>query len=365
MFLSSLSVERFRNLESQTIAFGPGFNLIHGPNGAGKTALLESVHVLSRARSFRTPKYTSLIRTGSDDFLVRATIKEAASERRLALQRQKTGKTALRLNSESQVKVSDLAKHLPVHTILPDASNLVFGGPSIRRVFLDWGVFHVEHLFLEVSRRYRRTLSQRNAWLKQEANERTSIKDDPWLPALLTYGDRLNAMREQYITVYAPIVAQTLSQLSPDLTVTLRYHWGGTQNIEASQQRMAESWARDVKFGTTHRGPHRSEVFMEAAGMPIAETLSRGQAKLVSCAAILAQVVLMNQEAASTSVVLIDDFGAELDDEHWRRFCTVLSTLNCQVIATSAAPLNQQYSWLRELPNYREFHVEQGLIAEV
>jgi recombinational DNA repair ATPase RecF len=37
-------------------------NLISGPNASGKTTLLESIFLLGRGRSFRTPKLESLIR---------------------------------------------------------------------------------------------------------------------------------------------------------------------------------------------------------------------------------------------------------------------------------------------------------------
>jgi DNA replication and repair protein RecF len=43
----------------------------------------------------------------------------------------------------------------------------VDGGPDIRRSFMDWGLFHVEHGYLEHWRRYARLLRQRNAALKR------------------------------------------------------------------------------------------------------------------------------------------------------------------------------------------------------
>ena len=60
---------------------------------------------------------------------------------------------------------------LPVHAIDPSMHALVEGGPSERRRFLDWGVFHVEPRYLADWKRYRRVLGQRNAALKRGADD--------------------------------------------------------------------------------------------------------------------------------------------------------------------------------------------------
>ena len=66
---------------------------------------------------------------------------------------------------------SDISRALPVQVqiITPEESDLVFSGPSARRSFLDWGLFHVEHEYLELARKYKKTLKQRNAWIKAGA----------------------------------------------------------------------------------------------------------------------------------------------------------------------------------------------------
>ena len=61
------------------------------------------------------------------------------------------------------------------------------------------------------------------------------------------------------------------------------------------------------------------------------------------------------------SVFLIDDFGAELDPEHWRRFVETLVAMECQVLATSTAPLASD--WFDERSTPRVFHVKQGKVA--
>ena len=77
--------------------------------------------------------------------------------------------------------MAQLAELLPVHAIDPSMHALVEGGPSERRRFLDWGVFHVEPRYLDAWKRYRRVLSQRNAALKRAAS---GAELRPWSMAL-------------------------------------------------------------------------------------------------------------------------------------------------------------------------------------
>ena len=63
-----------------------------------------------------------------------------------------------------------LADALPLQVIDPEVHNLVAGGPELRRRFLDWVAFHVEHEHLHVWRRFRRALKQRNAALRRKAS---------------------------------------------------------------------------------------------------------------------------------------------------------------------------------------------------
>ena len=70
MSISQLSLTNFRNLKSTTLDFHPSINLISGSNGSGKTSLLESIHVLSQACSFRTHQLKQCISHGNPGFLL-------------------------------------------------------------------------------------------------------------------------------------------------------------------------------------------------------------------------------------------------------------------------------------------------------
>lgn len=355
MHLARLHLEHFRNLETTDLALGAGFNYVYGPNGAGKTALLEAVHTLSRGRSFRAGGLNTLIAHGAGEMRLRAEVTGAA-QRTLALARSRSGSTTLSLDRMRCRRMSEFARLLPVNVLLPDAGGLVLEGPAHRRAFLDWGLFHVEPRFLECARRYRRALQQRNAWLKGAV----AGDADPWADALIEYGVALTVMRTRYIERLETTLQEVLGRLAPELDVALSHSDGGFSDGASARKKLSESSARDVKFGLSHVGPHRADLAFRVEGHAAAAVVSRGQAKMLASAAIIAQVALRAEVAGRRGVLLIDDFGAELDDAHVERFIAVLASLGGQVIATSTlAP-----DWAREACDL--FHVEQGRIrAEI
>jgi len=365
VYLHNLHAQHFRNLAEQTVSFSPGFNYLYGANGAGKTALLEGIYVLARGRSFRTAKTSSLISSGQSQLVLRGEVVNSAGyKNQLAMLKSRSGRTELRVNGKPESRASALAKHLPVLTLLPQAAELVLGGPAERRGFLDWGVFHVEQRFVDVSRNYRRALTQRNAWLKSLHGEGAGIEKDPWLRQLLEFGNQVSEMRAAYTEQFLPCFSQVLARLSPGLEVQLTYDWGGMNSASEGEKKLGESWSRDVKFGMTHRGPHRSDLRFTIDDQVVSDTVSRGQAKLISSAAILAQAELLYQHSKTKSLILIDDFGAELDADHWRQFLNTLLALDCQVIATSTGGLDLSQTWVGDLKDLRVFHVKQGRLEQ-
>ncbi|MEM6999792.1 MAG: DNA replication/repair protein RecF [Pseudomonadota bacterium] len=357
MHLKSLFVQGVRNLTTQTVELEPGFNFIHGANGAGKTAFLESVAMLSRGRSFRAASSKSVISHEQDSLILRGNLSQM--DQVLAMRRERTGAAQLKVNGQVSNRLSELATLLPTQVVLPHAAELIYGSPAERRGYVDWGLFHVEQGFVELSRRYRTALLQRNAWLKAATQETAALALDPWFRQIVEYAGQISAARADYIQRLRPYVDTSIESLFPGLDLRLSYAWGGLQSLELAEKKLSESFDRDVKLGTTHRGPHRADLTLSSDDVAASEIFSRGQAKAAATALLLAQAVLQQDSVGKRSVFLIDDFGAELDAEHWARFSRALADLQCQVIATST----ESPDTLVEKVDCAVFHVEHGQIS--
>ena len=112
--------------------------------------------------------------------------------------------------------------------------------------------------------------------------------------------------------------------------------------------------------GITTVGPHRADVILRLKGRSARETLSRGQQKLTAVAMIVAQMKLLRAELNTQAVLLLDDPAAELDAKNLARLFEELTSLQCQMIATSLTP----ETTLFQAPK-ATFHVEQGRVKRV
>ena len=149
MPLTRVRIADLRCLGEVDLALNARRNFIYGPNGAGKTSLLEGIFVLGRGRSFRTRQIRRLVRHGSEGFAVfgEVLLPDGAS-RRLGVA-YRAGRLEKKVDGQPASGMAQLAELLPVHAIDPSVHALVEGGPSERRRFVDWGVFHVEPSYLE------------------------------------------------------------------------------------------------------------------------------------------------------------------------------------------------------------------------
>lgn len=362
MWLRRLELQSFRNIEKLGIELSPGFNFFFGANGAGKTAILEAVHVLARGRSFRTAHINDLIRMGEERLVIRALGEdEHVGSQRLVLVRNRGGGTELRINGESGRRMSQVSVLFPMEVMTPSMVELVFGGPALRREWLDWGVFHVKHDYLAVLRRYVVALRQRNASLKAITMGRMKPPElESWTQEVARLGNLVDQARREHLEDMRPRVSACLGALSSGFEVDITYRQGWPEGQELENV-LGENVSREVKSGATGSGPHRGDVELRIDGQLCSGTLSRGQAKVLASALMLAQADAMRANGRRTGLFLIDDIGAELDIRHRRRLFQALVERDCQVLATSVEVPEAEV--LEQCHTHALFHVEQGKVA--
>jgi DNA replication and repair protein RecF len=351
--LARLRIAALRCLSQIELALDARRNFIFGPNGAGKTSILEGVFVLGRGRSFRTRQTGRLVQRGQDGFAVYGEVSTAVGQRRLGVSFA-SGHLIKRIDGQDAAGMAALAEILPVHSLDPSSHQLVEGAPSERRRFLDWGVFHVEHGYLESWKRYRRILSQRNAALKAGVAG-SALRS--WTTALLESGAAVDASRRSYVGVLAPLIAEFGRQLL-DLPMSIEYRagWGKALTFEEA---LAAAERRDLAGRTTEVGPHRADLEIHLAGRRLQDEASRGQQKLAAAAMILAQLAAGGGHQAPP-VLLVDDPAAELDEKSLRRLLELLETIPSQIVLTALSPEH-----LPPMPGYPVFHVERGALRGV
>ena len=329
MSLGRLQVTDFRCLQSAELHPDARFTLISGPNASGKTSLLEAIYVLGRGRSFRTRRLEHLIRNGSEKFVVFGEVETSTRRVPIGVAGSRQGIRA-QIDGDKPSSLAELALFLPVQIIDPEVHHLIDEGPSRRRRFLDWGVFHVEQSFVGHWQRYQQVLKQRNAALKsRQPRAVVSV----WDSDLVRSGDLLGAARERYVSLLSlPAGAIARNLLGMELSLSYRNGWPKGQGMaEAIQQ----SWPHDLEMGATQVGPHRAELGIRLDGMPVKDRISRGQQKLLAAALLIAQLKLIPEGSPVQPTLLLDDPAAELDDERLANLIQEVSSQSVQLIITT------------------------------
>lgn len=355
MGLRRLEVTGFRNLADGALEPGTGINVISGNNAAGKTSLLEAIHVLARARSFRAPRLEQVIRHG--DPLLRVVGEVGASQtlHRLGLERGRQ-RMRVRIDAHDVRNLSQLAVYLPVQVINSESQRLLQDGPKVRRSFLNWSVFHVEHSYQEHWRRYDRALRQRNAGLRA-ADTRMARA---WEPELIASGLELDAARRRVIAALEIVLSPILADWLPDVDVRLSYRSGWLKD-QSFERALSASRERELEAGYTLVGPHRADLAIRANGVEAQHWLSRGQQKGLVIAILLAQTHHLATVSNAIPLLLIDDLAAELDGDRRSAVMQAVQDTHAQVFVTSIdaslVPVEQdKATW---------FHVEHGQVRKM
>lgn len=357
--LKRLVISGIRNIHAAQLDPAPAFNLIHGNNGSGKTSVLEAIHFLSLGRSFRSQQYKPLIGEGCPEAVVYG---ETCDGVTVGVSRtpRKGDSPQLRLNGAKVDTFAALTHELPLQLLNSDAFALLEGGPQERRAFLDWGVFHVKHQFLQAWRMARRALLNRNALLKRNA---PSDEIDPWSHELSVHGKVVDGLRAEYLGQLRDHFETGLGlELQERLgaPLAIQYHAGWDTGREL-QELLSEHLGKERRYGHTLYGPHRADLIITAKGKPCSELLSRGQLKLSVSLLKIAQAQLLQASSGRSSIFLVDDLPAELDRENQSIICRHLAELKAQTFVTSIEPdLGLSLDQLGE--PCRLFHVKHGKI---
>ncbi len=358
MILDRLEVDHLRNIENLSLEFEPGINLLTGPNGAGKTSLLEAVHLLVRGKSFRRGGLESQICYSSDGMAIRGRFNVDDTSFRIDFTKRRGNPLELRRDRRRVQRISEIVSLVPIQTFLPDLAELIFGAPVERRKWLDLGALYESPEALRTMAHFRHVLRQRNAVLRTKQLAQL----DAWDFELIASAEALTSLRRRCFDEMVKEVSSSVSQLCPELNVSMHF-FPGYRGEEFAED-LRKQRPRDVKLRMTNSGPHRADVHVQISvigrqrkALPSAAALvSQGQARALAAALKLGQVQYLKTRGYR-SLLLVDDLGSEWDDSHCDRFLNLITGLECQVLSSAVSEELLPHNWAEHVTR---FELNQG-----
>ena len=338
MKLLRLNAENFRNIELATLSFAKGSTFLLGQNGQGKTNLLEGAGMVTALRSFRTTDTRALIRHGQKQarlFLVCE--REDEGETEITLGFSSAGKQ-ITCDGENVGRLAGFLGCFPTVTLSSEDIQLIRGGPSLRRRFLDMTLSAMRADYFEALRRYHRALKERNRLLKVGSGPREAelaAFDKALAPAAVTVcqlrREGVETLSEHLRTAY-----QTISAGAEEPELRYRPE-SGMDEVEATLKLLRESRAADLAMKSTQRGPHRDDLDLRVGGRKARDFASEGQQRSCVVSLRLAQMACFEASSGVRPVILADDVLGELDPQRRQRFWRAVGE-DRQIIATGTEP---------------------------
>lgn len=356
MHITSLRISNLRILENLEIEPCPGINFIVGDNGVGKTSVLEAIYLAGRGRTFRHTDAGPMIRKGTENVTIVLETSSGEGDRRSILGVRRGKKyLSCRLNGHDVAKRSVLAEALPVQWIGSQPQLLLGLGPDVRRRFIDMGVFHVEHSYLDVLGEFQRNLRQRNAAIRQGSLEGVRI----WNRPLAKAAENLHAYRDKFVAELMTRAIEINGSWDPGYSLGYQFKRGWKPDTTLAEQ-LETKMDVDMRVGYTSRGPQRAELELIADDGVAEKKLSRGQQKLLVISINLALTDILLGNGRTAPIFLIDDLAAELDPANRGRIMQELEDRGSQVFLTKieSSALNAAK------PGSKTFHVEHGALCE-
>ncbi len=355
-----LRLRQFRNFAALDLELPPEGVAVIGPNGSGKTNLIEALYYLEIFRSFRGAADSQLVRFGQEAFHIRGRFENPATGDELevtAAYEERRGLKRVTVNGVEPERLGDALGRIGAVVFSPSDVAIIAGSPGERRRFLDIVLSLNVPGYLDAIQRYRHTLKQRNALLKDRVG---AAQLEPWTTALVATGARVMRARAAWVEAQAPGFAGRYERIGGEAAARMEYR-PSVPDAEAADADMEAALGaelerlsgREWERGTTLRGPHRDDLGFiredDATARDLRDFGSGGQQRTAAVSLRLVEAATIREARGRAPIILLDDIFAELDPGRSERLLEQLEREPGQALLTA--------------PKESDVEVRQGTLA--
>ena len=217
-------------------------------------------------------------------------------------------------------RFSDLMGCLRCVIFSPEDLNMIRGGPSLRRKFMDMMISQLNRNYFIALQQYRISMEQRNAILRESRvkQSRPSAMIEDFEKSMAGYAVTIAETRQKMIELLAEKSLSAYHRISASdkEDFQISYH-SGLKNSENPEQEMMvqlyKTREEDMKTGVTSFGPHRDDLSMTLNKKDIKMFASQGQVRTAALSIKLSQMKVLSDASGDLPILLLDDVMSELD----------------------------------------------------
>ena len=325
MFLNSLKIDNYKNLDKLKFNFNKKINCFIGKNGIGKTNIIDSIYHLAFTKSYFNPSTSQNVKIGEDFFSINGNFEINNRDEKVHCYYKNGDKKIIKKNGKQYKRISDHIGLINLIIISPHDRNLITEGSEMRRKFIDSVIGQVDKIYLQKVIDYGKVIIQRNSLLKYFFINRKFDKDtlDTYNQQLITLGTPIFKERNNFLKTFIPIFKNYYSEISSgNESVDIAYK--SDLNSGSFSEILHDSESKDRFLQYTSKGIHKDDLNFTIENNKIKNFGSQGQQKSFLIALKLAQFDYYKTEFGNSPLVLLDDIFDKLDQERVRQIVQIL-----------------------------------------
>ena len=354
----------YKNILAANIDLSPKMNCFIGSNGMGKTNFLDAVYFLSFCRSAYNAIDSQVITHDCDFFVIEGAYdNEHGDEEHIYCGMKRGQKKHFKRNKKEYRRLSEHIGLLPLIIVSPADTLIIDEGSEERRRLMDVVITQYDTSYIHSLNNYNKALQQRNALLKMEEEPDPTLLDI-WEQQMATEGERIFAMRQQFVQEFVPVFQQIYQKICNNreqVSVDYLSHCQRGPLLEVIQRdRM-----KDRAVGYSLHGVHRDDLDLRIGGYPMKKEGSQGQSKSFAIALKLAQFdFLRRTNSRTTPLLLLDDIFDKLDAQRVEQIVSLVSGDDFGQIFITDTNRDHLDKILRHYSfDYKIFEVENGEVT--
>ena len=334
-YLRELKLTNFRCFDTFNYQFSSKINILTGNNAVGKTSIVEAIHCLALLKSHRTNDDKQLIKDGKDYTVVIGRVEDNLKTNEIIYSITNKGKKIV-FNSKPYSNLSEYIGYLSVVMFCPEDLELVKGGPSFRRKFLDTNLSQISSFYLKQSINYKKILKERNEILSQIVEKNTYDENllNIYTDSLFQDAKNIINTRKRFIELLNPYVKRSGDIIS-DGKETIQIEYLPSVTAENVESAIKNNLNQDIFYKTTTKGPHRDDFLITINGKDAKDYASQGQQRTAVLAIKLALAEII-KEKNQNLIIILDDVFSELDLNRQNQIINLLNNKNQIFITTTS-----------------------------
>ncbi len=363
MRVERLWIKDYRNIENTDITLEPYLNIFIGQNGSGKTNTIEALRMSLSLKSHRENKNINFIRHGKNRADVKSMIvfddNTVATSHLTIL----PNKRNVQFDGQGNMKKNQLRLSCPVIFFAPEDLDLIKGGPSVRREFIDDAIAFLSPKYAKELKDYYEVLKQKS-FLLRTYKDRDKMILSLYNERLSVLGTNIVKYRIKFLREFEEYLYSLHRTISPSGDIRLNYIsniYDEPTNAVTEEIYLSKLETR-MKDETAARqclmGIHKDDIAVILNGKNSRAFASQGQQRTISICMKLGMIEFYREKTFQKAIVMLDDVMSELDSSRRSLLLEILKDTQC-FITTTEDNFSEGYE------NKRIFSVNNGIITRL